>query len=85
MHKEPVQSTCQRAGSTRYMHVIERSHWNLPWNHTPSSTMDYDWLGMRSEQQRLTAELIETRLTKDILLGGTGGRDESSPIQRLWK
>lgn len=47
--------------------------------------MDYDWLGMRSEQQRLTAELIETRLTKDILLGGTGGRDESAPIQRLWK
>lgn len=36
-----------------------------------SNTMDYDWLGMKSEQH-LTTELIETRLTKDILLDGIG-------------
>lgn len=40
--------------------------------------MDYNWLGMRSEQQRLTTELIESRLTKDLPLGVTGGRDESA-------
>lgn len=36
-----------------------------------NNTMDYDWLGMKSEQH-LTTELIETRLTKDILLDGIG-------------
>lgn len=36
-----------------------------------NSTMDYDWLGMKSKQH-LTTELIETRLTKDILLDGIG-------------
>lgn len=40
--------------------------------------MDYNWLGMRSEPRRLTTELIESRLTKDLPLGGTGGRDESA-------
>lgn len=29
--------------------------------------MDYDWLGVQSEQH-LTTVLIETRLTRDILL-----------------
>lgn len=50
-------------------------------NRTASRAMDYDWLGMKSEQQRLTTELIETRLTKDILRGEAGGRDESAPTK----
>lgn len=33
--------------------------------------MDYDWLGMKSEQH-LTTGLIQARLTKDILLDGIG-------------
>lgn len=33
--------------------------------------MDYDWLGVQSEQH-LTTVLIETRLTKDILLDEIG-------------
>lgn len=39
--------------------------------------MDYDWLGMGSERH-LTTELIETRLTEDILLDGTGGAGKKS-------
>lgn len=33
--------------------------------------MDYDWLGVQSEQH-LTTVLIESRLTKDILLDEIG-------------
>lgn len=36
-----------------------------------NNTMDYDWLGVQSEQH-LTTVLIETRLTKDILLDEIG-------------
>lgn len=36
-----------------------------------NNTMDYDWLGVRSEQH-LTTALIESRLTKDILLDEIG-------------
>ena len=36
-----------------------------------NNTMDYDWLGVQSEQH-LTTLLIETRLTKDILLDEIG-------------
>lgn len=58
-------------GTSASRHVIERSHWNLRWNCTQNRTMDYAWLGMGSERH-LTTELIETRLTEDILLDGTG-------------
>lgn len=37
-----------------------------------NNTMDYDCLGMQSEQQHLTTVLIETRLTKDLLLDEIG-------------
>lgn len=36
-----------------------------------NNTMDYDWLGVQSEQH-LTTVLIEARLTKDILLDEIG-------------
>lgn len=58
------------------VHVIDCSHWNLRWKmYTKwgaNNTMDYDWLGVQSEQH-LTTVLIETRLTKDILLDEIGG------------
>lgn len=68
-----VHNSCRRMGSgmSASMHVIDCSHWNLRWNCTQNRTMDYDWLGMGSERH-LTTELIETRLTEDILLDGTG-------------
>lgn len=53
-----------------------------------NNTMDYDWLGVQSEQH-LTMVLIETRLTRDILLDEiveTGKRrDEGLVIQQLRK
>lgn len=59
--------------------IIDCSHWNLRWKCTPSegqrNTMDYDWLRVQSEQH-LTTLLIETRLTKDILLDEIGETGE---------
>lgn len=53
------------------VHVIDCSHWNFAMEmYTKAganNTMDYERLGVQREQY-LTTVLIESRLTKDILL-----------------
>lgn len=60
---------------TTSVHVIECSHWNLQWKCILSQGQTTQWIMTAwecSEQQHLTTVLIETRLTKDILLDEIG-------------